>query len=156
MDLNLKCRKSSRINVTLAVNGLTPLLIARLDHQDAIARLNLLKLIKVGCGVSVVWWCYINLFSHGYIVIYITQLSLHGWDFNKEASVVSRFLLSLFFCGECPSIVCFSEHAVLLAATSIILLNNMHNFSDYLSGWTVGAPGLLMTHGRERFCFCNV
>ncbi|XXG66881.1 hypothetical protein AAC387_Pa06g0356 [Persea americana] len=38
--------KSSRINVTLAVNGLTPLLIARLDHQDAIARLNLLKLIK--------------------------------------------------------------------------------------------------------------
>lgn len=40
-------RKSSRINTTLAVNGLTPLLIARLDHQDAIARLNLLKLIKV-------------------------------------------------------------------------------------------------------------
>ena len=33
--------------MTLAVNGLTPLLIARLDHQDAIARLNLLKLIKV-------------------------------------------------------------------------------------------------------------
>lgn len=43
----LACRKSSRINTTLAVNGLTPLLIARLDHQDAIARLNLLKLIKV-------------------------------------------------------------------------------------------------------------
>lgn len=41
------CRKSSRINTTLAVNGLTPLLITRLDHQDAIARLNLLKLIKV-------------------------------------------------------------------------------------------------------------
>ncbi|CAK9140751.1 unnamed protein product [Ilex paraguariensis] len=41
-------RKSSRINTTLAVNGLTPLLISRLDHQDAIARLNLLKLIKVG------------------------------------------------------------------------------------------------------------
>ncbi|KAM7270883.1 hypothetical protein ACFE04_030097 [Oxalis oulophora] len=40
------CRKSSRINTTLVVNGLTPLLIARLDHQDAIARLNLLKLIK--------------------------------------------------------------------------------------------------------------
>ncbi|XP_068634080.1 MAP3K epsilon protein kinase 1-like isoform X2 [Aristolochia californica] len=39
--------KSSRINQTLAVNGLTPLLVARLDHQDAIARLNLLKLIKV-------------------------------------------------------------------------------------------------------------
>uniref|UniRef100_A0A2P2MTC6 non-specific serine/threonine protein kinase n=1 Tax=Rhizophora mucronata TaxID=61149 RepID=A0A2P2MTC6_RHIMU len=39
--------KSSRINTTLAVNGLTPLLVARLDHQDAIARLNLLKLIKV-------------------------------------------------------------------------------------------------------------
>ncbi|CAH8370065.1 unnamed protein product [Eruca vesicaria subsp. sativa] len=38
--------KSSRINKTLAVNGLTPLLISRLDHQDAIARLNLLKLIK--------------------------------------------------------------------------------------------------------------
>ncbi|KAK9106345.1 hypothetical protein Syun_022356 [Stephania yunnanensis] len=38
--------KSARINTTLAVNGLTPLLIARLDHQDAIARLNLLKLIK--------------------------------------------------------------------------------------------------------------
>lgn len=45
--LLLACRKSSRINTTLAVNGLTPLLIARLDHQDAIARLNLLKLIKV-------------------------------------------------------------------------------------------------------------
>ncbi|KAK7312226.1 hypothetical protein VNO77_35940 [Canavalia gladiata] len=38
--------KSPRINTTLAVNGLTPLLIARLDHQDAIARLNLLRLIK--------------------------------------------------------------------------------------------------------------
>ncbi|KAK4261942.1 hypothetical protein QN277_004873 [Acacia crassicarpa] len=38
--------KSVRINTTLAVNGLTPLLIARLDHRDAIARLNLLKLIK--------------------------------------------------------------------------------------------------------------
>ncbi|KMZ76507.1 hypothetical protein ZOSMA_100G00030, partial [Zostera marina] len=38
--------KSSRINTTLAVNGLTTLLVARLDHQDAIARLNLLKLIK--------------------------------------------------------------------------------------------------------------
>ncbi|KAI4356962.1 hypothetical protein L6164_000939 [Bauhinia variegata] len=38
--------KSARINTTLAVNGLTPLLITRLDHQDAIARLNLLKLIK--------------------------------------------------------------------------------------------------------------
>ncbi|XP_076956824.1 MAP3K epsilon protein kinase 1-like isoform X1 [Bidens hawaiensis] len=38
--------KSSRINTTLAVNGLTPSLISRLDHQDAIARLNLLKLIK--------------------------------------------------------------------------------------------------------------
>ena len=43
----LWCRKSSRINTTLAVNGLTPLLISRLDHPDAIARLNLLKLIKV-------------------------------------------------------------------------------------------------------------
>ncbi|GAB2285024.1 MAP3K epsilon protein kinase 1 [Dionaea muscipula] len=38
--------KSPRINTTLAINGLTPLLIAKLDHQDAIARLNLLKLIK--------------------------------------------------------------------------------------------------------------
>ncbi|KAL9258940.1 MAP3K epsilon protein kinase 1-like protein [Drosera capensis] len=38
--------KSPRINTTLAVNGLTALLIAKLDHQDAIARLNLLKLIK--------------------------------------------------------------------------------------------------------------
>jgi len=46
-NMIFKCRKSSRINTTLAVNGLTPLLIARLDHQDAIARLNLLKLIKV-------------------------------------------------------------------------------------------------------------
>ncbi|XP_010486375.1 PREDICTED: MAP3K epsilon protein kinase 2-like isoform X1 [Camelina sativa] len=38
--------KSPDINKTLALNGLTPLLISRLDHQDAIARLNLLKLIK--------------------------------------------------------------------------------------------------------------
>ncbi|XP_026659914.2 MAP3K epsilon protein kinase 1-like isoform X4 [Phoenix dactylifera] len=38
--------KSSRINTSMAINGLTTLLIARLDHQDAIARLNLLKLIK--------------------------------------------------------------------------------------------------------------
>ncbi|CAL0318536.1 unnamed protein product [Lupinus luteus] len=38
--------KSARINTALAINGLTPLLIARLNHQDAIARLNLLKLIK--------------------------------------------------------------------------------------------------------------
>ncbi|KAK1390262.1 MAP3K epsilon protein kinase 1 [Heracleum sosnowskyi] len=38
--------KSPEINTTLAVNGLTPLLISRLDHQDAIARLNLLRLIK--------------------------------------------------------------------------------------------------------------
>ncbi|XP_023642003.1 MAP3K epsilon protein kinase 2 isoform X2 [Capsella rubella] len=38
--------KSPSINKTLALNGLTPLLISRLDHQDAIARLNLLKLIK--------------------------------------------------------------------------------------------------------------
>ena len=45
--VSIECRKSSRINTTLAVNGLTPLLILRLDHQDAIARLNLLKLIKV-------------------------------------------------------------------------------------------------------------
>ncbi|CAI9275313.1 unnamed protein product [Lactuca saligna] len=38
--------KSIEINKTLAVNGLTPLLISRLNHQDAIARLTLLKLIK--------------------------------------------------------------------------------------------------------------
>ncbi|URD82610.1 hypothetical protein MUK42_19066 [Musa troglodytarum] len=38
--------KSSRINTAMAINGLTTLLVARLDHQDAIARLNLLKLIK--------------------------------------------------------------------------------------------------------------
>ncbi|XP_057828021.2 MAP3K epsilon protein kinase 1 isoform X2 [Cryptomeria japonica] len=38
--------KSTHINTELATNGLTPLLIARLDHQDAIVRLNLLKLIK--------------------------------------------------------------------------------------------------------------
>ncbi|CAM6114867.1 unnamed protein product [Calypogeia fissa] len=38
--------KSVRLNTELAVSGLTPLLVARLDHQDAIARLNLLKLIK--------------------------------------------------------------------------------------------------------------
>ncbi|KAG8365759.1 hypothetical protein BUALT_Bualt17G0005300 [Buddleja alternifolia] len=43
---HLNIWKSSRINTTLAVNGLTPLLISRLDHPDAIARLNLLKLIK--------------------------------------------------------------------------------------------------------------
>ncbi|KAK6921449.1 Protein kinase domain [Dillenia turbinata] len=45
--------KSSRINTTLAVSGLTPLLIARLDHQDAIARLNLLKLIKPYPGIHI-------------------------------------------------------------------------------------------------------
>ncbi|KAG0497379.1 hypothetical protein HPP92_002070 [Vanilla planifolia] len=39
-------KKSSRINTAMATNGLTTLLISRLDHQDAIARLNLLKLIK--------------------------------------------------------------------------------------------------------------
>ncbi|PKA59968.1 Mitogen-activated protein kinase kinase kinase NPK1 [Apostasia shenzhenica] len=38
--------KSSRINTAMATNGLTTLLISRLDHHDAIARLNLLKLIK--------------------------------------------------------------------------------------------------------------
>ncbi|XP_074582560.1 MAP3K epsilon protein kinase 1-like isoform X1 [Curcuma longa] len=38
--------KSPRINTAMAVNGLTTLLVARLEHQDAIARLNLLKLIK--------------------------------------------------------------------------------------------------------------
>lgn len=39
--------KSPRINVNLATSGLIPLLVARLDHQDAIVRLALLKLIKV-------------------------------------------------------------------------------------------------------------
>ncbi|MCO5557593.1 hypothetical protein L7F22_011159 [Adiantum nelumboides] len=38
--------KSPRINVSLATSGLFPLLVARLDHQDAIVRLTLLKLIK--------------------------------------------------------------------------------------------------------------
>jgi hypothetical protein len=40
-------RKSSRLNTAIATNGLTTLLIARLDHREAIARLTLLKLIKV-------------------------------------------------------------------------------------------------------------
>nr|CAB3486047.1 unnamed protein product [Digitaria exilis] len=40
-------QKSSRINTAMATNGLTTLLIARLDHREAIARLTLLKLIKV-------------------------------------------------------------------------------------------------------------
>jgi hypothetical protein len=40
-------RKSSRLNTAMATNGLTTLLIARLDHREAIARLTLLKLIKV-------------------------------------------------------------------------------------------------------------
>uniref|UniRef100_A0A0D9WAP2 non-specific serine/threonine protein kinase n=1 Tax=Leersia perrieri TaxID=77586 RepID=A0A0D9WAP2_9ORYZ len=39
--------KSSRINTALATNGLTTLLIARLDHREAIVRVTLLKLIKV-------------------------------------------------------------------------------------------------------------
>ncbi|XP_074559829.1 MAP3K epsilon protein kinase 1-like [Curcuma longa] len=38
--------KSPRINTAMATNGLTTLLVARLEHQDAIARLSLLKLIK--------------------------------------------------------------------------------------------------------------
>ncbi|KAI0489109.1 hypothetical protein KFK09_028950 [Dendrobium nobile] len=38
--------KSARINTAMATSGLAALLISRLDHQDAIARLNLLKLIK--------------------------------------------------------------------------------------------------------------
>ncbi|KAG0567805.1 hypothetical protein KC19_7G162400 [Ceratodon purpureus] len=38
--------KSVKLNTALAVSGLTPLLVARLEHQDAIARLTLLKLIK--------------------------------------------------------------------------------------------------------------
>ncbi|MCO5580002.1 hypothetical protein L7F22_033868 [Adiantum nelumboides] len=38
--------KSPRINVSLATSGLFPLLVARLDHQDALVRLTLLKLIK--------------------------------------------------------------------------------------------------------------
>ncbi|KAG8043800.1 hypothetical protein GUJ93_ZPchr0458g22599 [Zizania palustris] len=39
--------KSSRINTAMATNGLTTLLIARLDYREAIPRLTLLKLIKV-------------------------------------------------------------------------------------------------------------
>ncbi|KAH7387775.1 hypothetical protein KP509_16G040500 [Ceratopteris richardii] len=38
--------KSPRINVSLATSGLFPLLVGRLDHQDALVRLTLLKLIK--------------------------------------------------------------------------------------------------------------
>ncbi|XP_024396250.1 MAP3K epsilon protein kinase 1 isoform X2 [Physcomitrium patens] len=38
--------KSVRLNTALAVSGLTPLLVARLENQDAIARLTLLKLIR--------------------------------------------------------------------------------------------------------------
>ncbi|XP_024384674.1 MAP3K epsilon protein kinase 1 [Physcomitrium patens] len=38
--------KSVRLNSALAVSGLTPLLVARLENQDAIARLTLLKLIR--------------------------------------------------------------------------------------------------------------
>eukprot|EP00897_Mesotaenium_endlicherianum_P006554 jgi/Mesen1/5927/ME000301S05058 len=38
--------RSVRLNSALAVSGLTPLLVSRLDHKDAIARLNLLKMIK--------------------------------------------------------------------------------------------------------------
>ncbi|KAG0560320.1 hypothetical protein M758_10G166700 [Ceratodon purpureus] len=38
--------KSVRLNTALAVSGLTPLLVGRLDHKDAIARLLLLKMIK--------------------------------------------------------------------------------------------------------------
>ncbi|KAJ7536364.1 hypothetical protein O6H91_12G066000 [Diphasiastrum complanatum] len=38
--------KSARLNTALAVSGLTPLLVGRLADQDAIARLNILKLIK--------------------------------------------------------------------------------------------------------------
>ncbi|KAG6553054.1 hypothetical protein Mapa_005391 [Marchantia paleacea] len=38
--------KSVRLNTALAVSGLTPLLVGKLDHKEAIARLNLLKLIK--------------------------------------------------------------------------------------------------------------
>jgi hypothetical protein len=38
--------KSVRLNTALAVSGLTPLLVGRLDHNQAIARLLLLKMIK--------------------------------------------------------------------------------------------------------------
>jgi hypothetical protein len=62
----IECRKSSRINTTLAVNGLTPLLIGKLDHQDAIARLNLLKLIKVkffNLSPSPIAYVFVNIYS---------------------------------------------------------------------------------------------
>ncbi|XP_024396492.1 MAP3K epsilon protein kinase 1 isoform X3 [Physcomitrium patens] len=39
--------KSVRLNTALAVSGLTPLIVGRLDHKEAIARLLLLKMIKV-------------------------------------------------------------------------------------------------------------
>eukprot|EP00850_Spirogloea_muscicola_P007816 SM000040S14828 [mRNA] locus=s40:632092:641340:+ [translate_table: standard] len=38
--------KSVRLNTALALAGLTPLLVQRLDHRDAIARLSILKMIK--------------------------------------------------------------------------------------------------------------
>eukprot|EP00850_Spirogloea_muscicola_P009747 SM000055S18281 [mRNA] locus=s55:503995:513174:+ [translate_table: standard] len=38
--------KSVRLNTALALAGLTPLLVQRLDHRDAIARLTILKMIK--------------------------------------------------------------------------------------------------------------
>jgi len=50
------CSKSVRLNTALAVSGLTPLLVGRLDHKEAIARLLLLKMIKVS-GTPIKSFC---------------------------------------------------------------------------------------------------
>lgn len=41
------CRKSPKLNTALALSGLTALLVSRLEHGDAVAKLTLLKIIKV-------------------------------------------------------------------------------------------------------------
>ena len=60
--MQCNCRKSSRINTAIATNGLTTLLIARLDHREAIARLTLLKLIKVCSSLFslMIQWFYMS------------------------------------------------------------------------------------------------
>ena len=94
----LDCRKSSRINTTLAVTGLTPLLIARLDHQDAIARLNLLKLIKVRVISlpSVYFWCILQYY---YIIMCSVVVDRSWIDFNLLSLDFSFYYdgVSLFF-----------------------------------------------------------
>jgi hypothetical protein len=41
------CRKSPKLNTALALSGLTALLVSRLEQGDAVAKLTLLKIIKV-------------------------------------------------------------------------------------------------------------